>query len=256
MFTLLRSNKALNRTTAHPLDSAVRIAHHEDDLAALHYRNKVRAVIFKRDLPPAVKAELGRYEVLHRGITAKLGPAIKINPFKSTFNESAHTNPSLKNCPAIMADMAHVAALFYKASGRFSFSKPQGLNMTQWYMDIDDPETKETYFWQTEPHIDTHRADSQRMTCAYTEERAHMGTGWFPGSFSLSEAHHIAEEYSAAGNPQTVLDKYNHQTTDAGDLVFFHTELANGTDTTELSLLHNSPIPPPNKVRLCLLLPT
>lgn len=259
MFYLLKSNKAFNRTSAHPADSAVRIAHHEDDLAALHYRNNARAVIFKRALPPAVIAELKNYEAPHNGKTQSYGPTVKIHTFRNTFHRSVNSPPALRNSPAIMADMAYVARVFYKAAGRKNFSKPYGLNMSQWLMDMDDPETKKKYFDALEPHIDGPFIDPRRLTCAYTEDPKGMGTGWFPGTFNRAETRNIGQEFLTSDNPQGVLEKYNHQTTDAGDLVFFHTELPDGflcKDTYRLSLLHNSPKPPTNKVRLLVLLPT
>ena len=260
MFYLLKSNKAFNRTSPHPADPAVRIAHHEDDLAALHYRNKARAVIFKRALPAAVIDELKNYKVPPHDMRGLYGPAVKITPFKNTFNQCVNSPQRLKESPAIMADMAYVANVFYKAAGRIRFSKPEGLNMAEWFMDIDAPETRSKEYHLLLPHIDGPLMDPRRMTCAYTEDPEGMGTGWFPGTFNRrDDISEIAKEFLTADNPQAVLEKYNHQTTDAGDLVFFHTEFPDSvtyTDNRKLSLLHNSPKPPTNKPRLLLLLPT
>lgn len=263
MFHLLKSNLAFNRTSAHPLDAAVRIAHHENDLIALHYKNKSRAVIFKRPLSEAVKADICRYqsglEYYERFAPLKIrGPKVEASPF-GVRTKLKTVNKDLRACPALIEDMAHVSGIFRRANGRFHFSAPDGVVLAKWFADMNDDEIKHKCFLQSDPHIDENRdiPDQRHMTCAYTEDVQAMGTGWFPGSFSLQEAEQIKREYLRATDPKEVLRKYNHQTTDAGDILFFHTMLRDKeASSTTLSLLHNSPLPPIGKARLCLLLPT
>lgn len=259
MFYLLKSNKAFNRTSPHPADPAVRIAHHEDDLAALHYRNKARAVIFKRELPQAVIDELKNYNVRRPGITQSYGPAVQIHPFKKTFNQSVNAPNSLNNSPALMADMAYIASVFCKAAGRTIFNRHYGLKMTEWLLDMDDPQTFARYNEKLAPHTDGPLLDPRRLTCAYTENPAGMGTAWFPGTFNSTEVKEITEELRKVNHAPETLKKYHYQTTDAGDLIFFHTNFPQNAaqkDERKLSLLHASPKPPANKPRLLLLLPT
>ncbi len=126
-------------------------------------------------------------------------------------------------------------------------------------MDISNKEDKEMARFDADPHMDGSPVDNdpRRMTCAYTADTRNMGTGWFPGTFSGAEIRRIMYEYLTASDPENVLKKYNCQTTDAGDLCFFHTEFEDDDeDSTKLSLLHRSPMPQTRKPRLCLLLPT
>lgn len=261
MFFLLKSNKAYNRTTAHPLDSAVRIAHHEDDLAALHYRNKSRAVIFKRALPPGVIDDMRCYnqhlgnEKLNRRPQVIWGPHIKISPFGNQMN-LRNMSAFLQTRTALASDIFQVAQSFSRISGRKSLSI-ESASLVDWFMDMADTDTKKQSLYHTEPHIDQPSFFERRMTCGYAEHPDGMGTGWFPGTFSPDEVRHIQREYSNAANPEAVLRQYNHQKTDAGDLLYFRTQApVHKGNSSEHSLLHNSPMPPAKKNRLCLLLPT
>lgn len=126
-------------------------------------------------------------------------------------------------------------------------------------MDISNEEGRKLALWDADPHIDNSPVDDdpRRMTCAYTADTRNMGTGWFPGTFSWAETRNIRYEYQTAPDPENALKKYNCQTTDAGDLCFFHTAFeGDDKDSTNLSLLHRSPMPHTLKPRLCLLLPT
>lgn len=260
MFYLLKSNKAFNRTSAHPADSAVRIAHHEDDLAALHYKNKVRAVIFKRALPESVIDELQHYTChaeTRKTPDARIwGQRISMSPFGSTC--TTHTpfmSRALQEAPALIADIFHVSQAFYRASGRLRLSMSPGVPITEWFM---SPETKIDKYTQLNlsPHMDGEFPDGARMTCGYAEDPQGMGTGWFPGTFNRAEVRLISEEYNTASNQESILEKYQYQTTDAGDLLYFRTESPDKKIGTSLSLFHKAPTPPMNKPRLCLLLST
>lgn len=257
MFQFFKSNAAFNRTTPHPADSTVRIAHSADDLLALHYRNKARAVIVKRTLSPLILAELDRYEATRpANMDVLRGPFVKKSQGLSQSGPCDKTSPGMRKCPALITDMARIAAAFYKAGGIKDYAHPDGLLVAEWGAYPDQEDVPPEQFVLTEPHIDKGNFKQQnRLTCGYSAVTQNTGTGWLPGKFSLRDMARIREEYLNAANPLAVLAKYHYQNTDAGDLVYFTAEQPKADkDQPSLSLAHFSPVPPKGKTRLCLLL--
>ena len=257
MFQIFKSNAAFNRTTPHPADSTVRIAHSVDDLMALHYRNKARAVIFKRTLSPRIITELDGYQPTRLADMDVLrGPYVKNAGEGMRFGICDKTSPSIRKCPALIHDMAEIAATFYKAGGVKKYDRAEGLYVAEWGPYPDHETVPEEQFSLTEPHIDLGNFKEQnRLTCGYSAITQNTGTGWLPGRFTIKDLGHIRAEYLNAANPVAVLEKYHYQTTDAGDLVYFIAEHPKADKKRPgQALAHFSPVPPKEKARLCLLL--
>lgn len=260
MFHILKSNRAYNRTIAHPADPTVRIALHEDDLAALRYKDKARAVIFKRALPVDVRMEMALFNDYSRTrlrphMTS--GPLITINPCGDSCQPNEYSSDFLKKSPAVMADMFRVTQIYCRAAGYHFLSLEYGPHITEWLVNINDPESRDEMMDNLTPHTDGPIANGMRMTCAYAANPKGMGTGWFPGPFDKNKEMLLGQEFKLNAHPEEILVKHSNQKTDAGDLVFFRTGVnaADGSLDRSRALLHNSPLPPINKIRLLLLLP-
>lgn len=257
MFKIFKSNAAFNRTTPHPADSSVRIAHSVDDLMALHYRNKARAVIFKRTLSPKIITELDRYQATKQADMDMIrGPYVKNEGEGMRFGICDKTSPGIRKCPTMIQDMAQIAAAFYKAGGVKKFDRAEGLIVAEWGPYPAHETVPREQFRLTEPHIDKGNVQEQsRLTCGYSAITQNTGTGWLPGRFTIKDLGHICEEYLDAANPVAVLEKYHYQSTDAGDLVYFIAEHPKADKVRPgHALAHFSPLPPKEKARLCLLL--
>ncbi|MFN3828053.1 MAG: hypothetical protein ACK4NR_10575 [Micavibrio sp.] len=260
MFSILKSNKAYNRTIAHPADPAVRIALHEDDLAALRYKDKAKAVIFKRALPDDVRKELALfndYSQIRLSSRMTSGPLITISPCGDSYQPNEYSSDFLKKSPAVMADMFRVTQIYCRAAGHHFLSLKYGAHITEWLVNINDPDARHEMMDNLAPHADGHIANGMRMTCAYAAKPEGMGTGWFPGPFDKNREMILGQEFKLNAHPEEILARHNNQKTDAGDLVFFRTGVnaADGSLDRFRALLHNSPVPPVNKIRLLLLLP-
>ncbi len=119
MFLWLKANQAFNRTTAHPLDARVRIAHSKGDLIAIH-SERAKAVIVTSSLSDEIHAELRFVRQ-----TVRKGRHLEKGPVVSSYNKGMiwttkfiPEGNSLKYCPHILAHMAGLLGEFRKATGQ------------------------------------------------------------------------------------------------------------------------------------------
>lgn len=241
MITLFRSNRAFNRTAAHPLDSGVRIATCAEDFFAINNR-KAKAVILKGSLSTGILRELNQvaeqipykfgeghnfelYEAQTSGNHPNLsGNYSNLYGIERGFFESDSSflkRALFTKAPYTSNHMRGLVHAFCHAHGiRYTKSQEQNLALfpLKTVYQNDQEYLNSSSQIQIEnlgPHLDGY---VDRVLCTYSTA-PQTGTSWIPGNFSESEIKEIQTLYATSGNADQVLKDFNCQHLEPGDIL-------------------------------------
>lgn len=222
MFTWLKANQAFNRTSAHPLDTRVRIAHSRDDLIAIQ-SERTKAVIIPAPLSHEIETEL---KALRNRV--KRGRHVEKGPIVTSYNRGmiwtdkfiSESNP-LKYSLHMLTHMASLLTAFRMATGQLE-TRTAGNGVPVETLNIQatcEASFRDELDPQKQGHTVPHsNKNVDRLLCTYSEDE-NAGITWLPGTFSFQEERALQETYLQSANPDSILKQHNAQTLKPGHIL-------------------------------------